>query len=236
MFVQIKKARMKLFNCKNSAQVRLGLAENPLTTFTVRERLLASLADESDWMIRESVAGNPSTPVNILEILATDKEGSVRSNVASNESTSASVLKFLAADKDEYVRGMVAGNKFTPADTLAILIKDKCGLASEHASQNPSISQEELETIALDNEPFTQFHITKNPTISHALRMQLLVALVTKKKVPWMIKQFIASDVNTPPSILEILSKDCGDEFVVRKVAENPSTPASVLATLLGEC
>lgn len=123
--------------------VRRNVAENPKT----RKETLAVLAKDKDGDVARGVArnrntpknlfytlaktepipvaGNPSTPVEILTAFAKHKEISVREALAENPSTPVEILIGFSKSKQPYFRQLVAGNPKTPADILKILVNDK---------------------------------------------------------------------------------------------------------------
>lgn len=68
---------------KLSYEGKIDLASNNETS----AELLAILAKDDEWRVREAVALNRNTPLNTLKILANDKEKAVRkaANKALNE-------------------------------------------------------------------------------------------------------------------------------------------------------
>ena len=87
--------------------------------------LLEKLAEDEDWEVRETVARNPKTPVDILRKLALDEDEHVRQSVAINPNTTADILKKQAEDEDWVARETVAMNPKTPDDILRKLALDE---------------------------------------------------------------------------------------------------------------
>ncbi len=75
--------------------------------------------------VRYFIAGNPNTPIYILEFLSNDKEWLVRIRVAENQSAPIHVLDKLSEDKNTNVRISVVNNPRTPDYVLDKLSKDK---------------------------------------------------------------------------------------------------------------
>ncbi|QYH36311.1 hypothetical protein [Salinibacterium sp. M195] len=86
-----------------------------------RIRLLASDANPK---IRESVASNHHTPVDVFEALANDPDDGVRACVARNEHAPCDVLRMLVQDPSDTVRGFLAINFFIPDDAMSTLSED----------------------------------------------------------------------------------------------------------------
>ena len=78
---------------------------------------MRALAADSSWVVREGVAGNSVTPVEVLRALAFDVDEEVRAAVAGNLGSPLEVLRALAIDEDEAVRAGVAGNAAAGAST-----------------------------------------------------------------------------------------------------------------------
>jgi len=94
------------------------------------------LALSEDVRTRERVAGDPSTPPEVLKQLARDEDWGVRAAVAKNFNTPSSVLRQLAQDEDVAVRLNVADNPNTPREVLQQLARDEDGDVQEAAQEN----------------------------------------------------------------------------------------------------
>jgi 3-methyladenine DNA glycosylase AlkC len=68
------------------------------------------LVEKAELDVCIAVAGNESTPKDVLAQLAKHKSWYVRKTVATNPSTPKGALAKLAEDEDEYVRETVAEN------------------------------------------------------------------------------------------------------------------------------
>jgi hypothetical protein len=79
---------------------RLAVAHHPLAT----TRLLAGLAKDDYWQVREAVAGNANASVVVLTRLAGDSDRDVRRAVAAHANTPTSVLDTLVSDGSDIVR------------------------------------------------------------------------------------------------------------------------------------
>ena len=78
--------------------------------------------DSDDWLLRESVASNPSTPLGLLEQLARDANPRVRAKVASNPATNGKLLEALSYDDEDVVVVRVIANPNTTENTLGGLV------------------------------------------------------------------------------------------------------------------
>lgn len=94
---------------------------------------LRLLAVDPNPKIRERVALDRHTPVDVFEDLARDPDEGVRSCVARNEGTPCDVLRFLAADRSELVRGFLAINFYVPLDAMELLARDRSRTVRELA-------------------------------------------------------------------------------------------------------
>jgi hypothetical protein len=79
---------------------RMAVARHPSTT----ARILAGLARDDYWQVREVVAGNAKTSVVVLTRLAVDSDRDVRRAVAAHPNSPASVLDDLVNDGSDIVR------------------------------------------------------------------------------------------------------------------------------------
>ncbi|MBM4386058.1 MAG: hypothetical protein FJ091_22185, partial [Deltaproteobacteria bacterium] len=120
--------------------VREQVAGNASTPAEV----LGRLAQDEDWEVRMGVAGNASMPAEVLGRLAQDKDTDVRAAVAANAAMPAEVLGRLAQDKDKDVRRGVAGNASTPAEVLGRLAQDKEERVRAYVAGNASTPAEVL--------------------------------------------------------------------------------------------
>jgi hypothetical protein len=96
----------------------------PPVTATKIARLRA-LAESENAKIRESVASNHHTPVDLFATLSRDPDAGVRSCIARNEHVPIDVLRSLAHDESEIVRGFLAVNFVVPADVVRGLADDE---------------------------------------------------------------------------------------------------------------
>lgn len=74
--------------------------------------------------MREWVAHNKTTPIEILEILAHDEDAAVRATVAEKRRLTSELFNLLAHDKEELVRQRLAYNKKVPLHILRYLSGD----------------------------------------------------------------------------------------------------------------
>ena len=93
---------------------------------------------------KRKLAGNPSTPEDVLRDLAQDEYWGVRWRVAKNSSTSLGILRDLAKDGSASVRATVAENPSTPVDVLRALAKDEHWGVRESVAKHPKASSKLL--------------------------------------------------------------------------------------------
>lgn len=71
---------------------------------TVPPEVLRQLAQDTDWRVRDKVAGRRDTPADVLGALAQDEHDAVASSVAGNPSTPQTALRALAEHHWDQVR------------------------------------------------------------------------------------------------------------------------------------
>lgn len=124
-------------------KVRSAVAARP-----VGAELLAVLAEDPKWVVRQAVAYNVQTPPEILDRLAADDHEEVRAGVAYNTSATPAALEALARDEFVWTRVHVALNQSAPVDLVMMLATDEyLGVISD-AAQNPALPPAQLHTLA----------------------------------------------------------------------------------------
>ena len=124
----------------DSSNIRRGLGVNPRTPSEVLSRILAvqmedPRASANPWQLM-GIARNPSTPAESLRLLST-QHVDVRSAVAGNPSSPPDLLSSLARDKAKSVRTAVASNPSTPEDVRSAVQE---AIASAR-SKKPSVAE-----------------------------------------------------------------------------------------------
>ena len=107
-----------------------------MVTYVYKSQMLAILADDEDWLVRERVAEHPNADVATLKKLAGDRHWGVCHIVAKHKNTPTAVLTFLAGHTHQWVRYGVATNKNAPAQTIATLTNDISPDVSAAAKKN----------------------------------------------------------------------------------------------------
>ncbi len=200
------------------AEVRFPVATRPSAPLDSisRMNLLKSSAAEGDEFGygRASLAKNPDTPVEILELLSKDKNYRVRCGVAENPSTPIEILKELANEKT-----------MSEDDLYSQLVLD--GVA-----KNPSIPtalRAEIINVLLNDDlsPWIRSHVAGNELAP----ADVLRSLAMDKLA--MVRRAVGRNPITPIDVLTSLSEDehC---WVRATVAENPKTPEDILRKLAG--
>ena len=175
---------------------------------------LEYLASSDKWLLRLTVAENPSTPTQFLERLANDEHYRVRQAVARNPSTPGSVLEWLACDEDNDVREAINYG----SDSLARLTGNDSIWLRSPAGPPPPELMTRLEYLASSDKSPLRVAIARHP----ATPIQLLEKLAMDESES--VRHAIASNPVTPPWHLERLAED--ESSRVRSgVARNSSTP-----------
>lgn len=131
-----------------SDMVRARAAANPNTPGQALADavLLGGLADDLCVPL-STVAANPSTPPDTLELLA--RQGVVRF-VAENPGLPHGLAAELARDPDERVRRAVAENVNAPEETLDGLAHDESDYVRECVAKNPNAPASAIEILCRD--------------------------------------------------------------------------------------
>jgi hypothetical protein len=198
------------------AEVRFSVAANPSAPLDLifRMNLLKSSAAEGDeyGFGRASLAKNPDTPVEILELFSKDKDYRVRCGVAENPSTPIEILKELANEKT-----------VNEDNLYSQLVLD--GVA-KNPSIPTSLRKEIIEVLINDDlSPWIRRDVARNELAP----ADVLRSLAKDK---WAdVRRVVAGNPVTPIEILNSLAED--DHSSVRAaVAENPRTPEDILRKL----
>lgn len=186
---------------------------------------------------RLTLAGNFRIPLSYLEVLAKDAEFQVRAEVAKNPNTTITMLRDLAKTQSLNVRLGLASNPNTPLDILEGLAKSKSEILLFQLASNPTTPVTILEKLGHTiNSLLIRRVLANNPSTPLSLKQELSVYLpedleILGKHKKSAVRQWVASNLDTPESVLETLAQDW-DLDVQRQVAKNPKTPKSVLRTL----
>lgn len=207
---------LKKFTSDDNAEVRFSVAANPSAPLDLNFRinLLKSSAMEGDeyGYGRISLAKDPDTPIEIIQLLSKDEDYRVRCSVAANPNTPFEILKGLANEKT------------VDEDTLY----SECVL--DHLAKNPSIPislrQEIIEVLINDDlSPWIRCDVARN-------ELAPVDVLRSLSKDEWAdVRRAVARNPVTPIEILTSLAED-NHSSVREAVAENPRTPEDTLRKL----
>jgi len=191
-------------------------------------KILIDLAKNEHKDIREYVAENVNTPLEVLTNLAEDGASSVREKVAKNVITPPELLANLAKDKDYAVRCRVAESKNTPSEILKILARDESPDVKLKVINNKNTPPESLINLIIDlaghKDDFVRIEVAKNNNTPP----EILSALA---KDNGRVRREVAENINATPETLAILAGD-GNDGVRRVVAENVNATPETLAIL----
>lgn len=216
---------LKRLATARDGMVCMAVMENKNTPRYLSESISRQFATHEDIKIRQIIAKNENTPIEVLERLKTDDNFKVRARVAQNKKSSVLILKLLANDKDNRVRAEVVNNKNTPNDLLEQLISDRdCWVRNSFIYNNniPSIILEEFISSPDYN---TRQLIAKNPNLPLNILEQLVLDSYSS------VRKTLAKNPNLPLSILEQLAID-SNPMVRVSLAENPNLPVKIIEQL----
>jgi len=193
---------------------------------TSSPKLLASLAQDSDWKIRKVVAGNENAPPEVLKSLLFDTD-SVRVLLAKNKKSPEDLLVALANDRDFNVRMAVVNNNSATPKVLASLAKlDDLEnttiriLAVNHLNVTPEV----LTTFSKDPAETVRSAVARNEDTPGDVLAELA-------KQP-VVRIAVAGNRNTPQEVLRYLADDSTDPLTREAVADNPKVPRDILEKL----
>ena len=216
---------------------RIQQAQNETTS----PDILSQLATSKDPLVRQSVASNPNTPVEVLEELGAE----FKSEVASNPLID---LLFVEDCSSRFVRLTLARNPNAEAATLRRLINLNCFKLEDvdvlyAVAENPNTPNDLLKSLYNWQPSFWLFHATG---ISYTLlkeRITLAVAQHPLASGELLQEMALAAShrinrslPNNKPVAISISKLREGKDFeVLRLVAANPNTNKKTLEYLAGE-
>lgn len=210
---------------------------------------LGSAAEDPDPWVRQAVARNPATPVEVLHRLAGDPNRAVRESTGRFQAD-ARVLLRLAADPEPGVRTSVAAN---PAfEEVASFLGDPDRDVVVAAMRNPRLPRERLDAILmatppermeielwkrateLSDEAWSEFSRQDLPAVRVAAFAPARIAAALVHSPPsGVLHQLVGRD-DLPPEALSALSRS-SDVWVRRRVAAKEGLPAADLALLASD-
>lgn len=220
--------RPRIFMLGDWARTCRLVAGNPSTPLTVLERF-SNCDSPYLYAERAAVAENPALPRNLLELLSKDSNYHVRGVVAEKPSTPAYLLESLSKDPEAWVRWKLAQNTSTSASTLVALSNDVDRDVRFRVAGNPFTPLEVLMLLAEDSDNSIQIAVAENSTTPDLIRLQLLDRLSIHSNE--RVRMEVAENQKATPRLLEALSSD-PHQWVRRAVAANQTTPLHVLTAL----
>ena len=190
--------------------------------------MLAELATDPDYLVREYIASNLNTPIAALKQLANEDENDniVRACVAKNPNTPISTLEQLANDRDALVRQYLAQNKNLPVYVLEQLASDRDVDVRNLVAINPATPSHILEKLATDRDIYIKYSVAEHSNTP--------VALLRKLAQDCDFKYYVARNPSTPIAIIDKLANDKDIEVRLSAI-ENPNLPVDILEKVLLE-
>ena len=199
---------------------------------------LAELANSKDYLTRQYVAGNPNTPVNLLEILSLDFPDEIIQNLAfdllmlenperkflllclaKSSSTTQEKLRELADKKDVHIREAVAKNKNISLEIMAYLAKERINLAYQPPKKvRPN-------DIIINPGDSVRVAIARRDDIIEP------IAEILSQDSSNYVRRHLAMNSNISLKIIDLLSQD-SDYYVRVGIVKNINTPLEILKKL----
>ena len=140
----------------------------------VGAEVLAVLAEDPKWGVRQAVAYNVRTPPEVLDHLAGDCCEEVRAGVAYNASAPSAALTALARDEVPWLRVHVAVNESVSVDLLVVLVADEDSYVRGTAAENPAMPVAQLKRLATDEFWEVRVGVALNPKAGEVLLAMLV--------------------------------------------------------------
>ncbi|MDY6804460.1 MAG: HEAT repeat domain-containing protein [Cyanobacteriota bacterium] len=235
--------------------VQLAVARNPSSLTAALEKLITI----DDMWMRRSLAKHPNASERmLLQLLPTSEERDCEERdcediIVERENLPVRVIEQLVEESDRYYKILQQQN-ITPAILRRMLVRwprynfakiarhprASAKLLERLAGDSDAEVRQEvarnlnapLEQLAEDSDATVRLAVAGNPNTSEDLRVRLLEELAAGSDVE--IRAEIARDPQTPIYLLEQLAPEVtGEEiWILKALAGNPSTPASILETL----
>lgn len=227
--------------------VRLSLARSTTTS----EDTIARLSKIEDEEILLAVAGNPKTPLHILEQLESpplyrDPEFATECDfdrlfiaIAQNPNTSESLLLQLVQCGSSYVKMAIAQNPKAPLSLLNQFADWRNFSMHQAIARNPQAPSAILENLAGENEKEIRDLVKNHPNVSETAiaiinfiegkpgtSIDLIERLASDQRAS--VRLLVAAHPSTPAKVLEKLAQDT-DQDVPFKAASNPNATSTVL-------
>jgi len=136
---------------------------------------------KDSWQVRYTVAGNPSTPLDVLGPLpdqprqlgqlAVDPVAPVRRQVALNPSSPPYLLELLSHGGEAEIRQTVAGRPYCPPEIAEWLLRDRSQIVAAAAARHPILPLERIEELLrYHDDPLIAAGAADNPNCPPYLR------------------------------------------------------------------
>ncbi|MGD1920712.1 MAG: hypothetical protein ACFCAD_18610 [Pleurocapsa sp.] len=224
---------------------RRYIANNPNTP----KKILDYLSNDKDLLVRGNVAGNFSTSDSVLRKIAnspTENKFIIEiANVAldrrqaQNKNTSPEKLAQLAQSKDRITQKYVSANPKTPEKILDYFINDSDLFIRNNVAKNNGTSDSTLRKIANSStEHLSTINVARNVLKRRAIQKKETQArdedsspenlAKLAENEHYQIRQYVASNPNTPLDVLEKLAREFPAEIMANSILElllleNPS-------------
>jgi uncharacterized membrane-anchored protein YhcB (DUF1043 family) len=257
---------------REEVSIRLASAKNPKATASQLQRFavdreeirrevarhnntlpetLSNLAKgkesrEKEYQLREHIAGNPHTPIEVLEALYQDKTpptenpskffslSAFRFNsylvqtcqaLALNPNTPVKILEELAQHEKYIIRQYVAQHAKLPLSTLEQLAKDPIKEVIHTALQNPRMPSSILASLINSPDEGLRSILAEHPNTPSEVLLQLATDSSGE------VRAAVMENPKISPEALQILSAD--PHFVIRAICSSkPSLPSECLTLL----
>ena len=190
---------------------RTGTVRSELAARQVGAEVLAVLAEDPHWTVRQRVAWNDHTAPEVLTTLAGDCDGDVRAAAASNPNTPPDTLRMQAGDDYSWVRSCVAANKCCPREVRVMLAGDSDPEVRCHAAECAALPQAQLEALAADE----AWEVRAGAALSSRSPGRLLAALAADPHSH--VRSCVCDNDNTPQHLVDALKSD--PDYWVRAAA-----------------
>ena len=172
---------------------------------------LALLAADPKWKVRQAVAYNAQTPLEVLSLLARDTCEEVRAGVAYNTAAPPEALRALACDEFMWIRGHVAVNESVPTEVLVALARDEDRYVRGEAAENITMPQQQLKTLATDE----HWQVRAGVALNRTAPGETLVLLAEDREGD--VRRCVCENDDTPRRVLRSLRSD--PDYWVRAAA-----------------
>lgn len=135
--------------------------------------MLRRFAGDSAWRVRQSAAGNPSTPDDALHTLAVDQDVDVREAVAGRETVPNDILETLSADTRATVR-VVLARRDLPA-FLPRFADDEEADVRWRVAENPVTNDDLIAKLATDQDQRVRLAVALRAQVPNGARTLLAV-------------------------------------------------------------